>query len=268
MSFHFHKDRQLYFEHQCQNALSYVIPFIEDYKPITETTRVLEIGCGEGGVMKAFIERGAHAVGVELDEIKYERAIRFLEDGLNRGQVRIIKKNIYDADFQDDPSMRFDVIVLKDVIEHIYDQPKLMNLMHIYLKPGGVIFFGFPPWQMPFGGHQQVCQKKWLSRLPWFHLLPRSLYHAVLRGGGEMERTVHVLDEIRDTRITLEQFERYTRQTQYRIVRRTLYLINPIYRYKFGLRPRKQFALLGQLPYLRNYLTTCGYYLLSSDRTR
>jgi 2-polyprenyl-3-methyl-5-hydroxy-6-metoxy-1,4-benzoquinol methylase len=63
--------------------------------------------------------------------------------------------------------------LLKDVIEHIHDQPKLIAWMKSYLAPNGTIFFGFPPWQMPFGGHQQLCRNKVLAKLPYYHLLPR-----------------------------------------------------------------------------------------------
>lgn len=258
MAYHFHQDRTLYFQHQCQNALDYVIPFIETHKPLTQNTQVLEIGCGEGGVLKAFIERGCTGMGVELDDGKFRQAQAFLSEDVEAGNVRLVKKNIHDADFE---QIKFDIIILKDVIEHIHDQPKLMRAMQTYLKTDGVIFFGFPPWQMPFGGHQQMCQNKWLARLPWYHTFPNTLYHGLLRLGGESENTVAWLHDTWKTRITLEQFERYAKMTNYKILNRELYLINPIYRFKFGLKPRRQLGLLN-IPYLRNWLTTCGYYLL------
>ncbi|MGF1532994.1 MAG: class I SAM-dependent methyltransferase [Bernardetiaceae bacterium] len=262
MAYHFHQDRKLYFDHQCQNALEYVIPFVEAKKPFTPGMKVLEIGCGEGGVVQAFALRGCQVTGVELDVPKYEQARVSLEDFISTGQVRLFQKNIYDVDFLNDPESRFDLIVLKDVIEHIHDQPRLMRAMQGYLRPGGMIFFGFPPWHMPFGGHQQICEGGLLSRLPWFHLLPWPLYKAVLRWGKESQETIDSLRDIWETRITIGQFERYARETGYRKVHEKLYLVNPIYRFKFGLAPREQFPLIGKIPYLRNFVTTCGYYLL------
>ncbi|MEY4292671.1 MAG: hypothetical protein RIQ61_1048, partial [Bacteroidota bacterium] len=38
------------------------------------------------------------------------------------------------------------------------------------------------------------------------------------------------------------------------------YLINPIYKYKFGLNARVQFAFIKAIPFVRNFLTTCVYY--------
>ena len=83
-------------------------------------------------------------------------------------------KDIYQVDIEKDLNGLFDIIVLKDVIEHIHDQAKLIGWMKNFLKPGGIVFFGFPPWYMPFGGHQQMCHSK-ISRLPYIHLLPRGI---------------------------------------------------------------------------------------------
>ncbi len=79
----------------------------------------------------------------------------------------------------------FDLIILKDVIEHIHDQDAILSRLRNFLKPGGHIFFGFPPWQMPFGGHQQVLAHRLLSRTPYFHLLPVPLYRGILKAFGE-----------------------------------------------------------------------------------
>jgi hypothetical protein len=66
--------------------------------------------------------------------------------------------------------------------------------------------------------------------------------------------------EIRSTRITIERFERICTEQDYQIKNRQPYLINPIYQWKFGWKPKKQWSLLSRIPYLRNFLTTCIYY--------
>ena len=66
--FEFHGDKKRYFDIQVENTRKYVIPFIDQYKKVTPGTRILEIGCGEAGVLKAFTDIGCVGVGVELDE--------------------------------------------------------------------------------------------------------------------------------------------------------------------------------------------------------
>jgi cyclopropane fatty-acyl-phospholipid synthase-like methyltransferase len=166
--FEFHADRKRYFDIQVMNAEKYVIPFIEEKFPLQPGMRVLEIGCGEGGVLKAFINRGCEGVGVELDAPRIDHANEYLPDDIAAGRLRFVVKDIYLVDTEKDFNGLFDIILLKDVIEHIHDQPKLIGWMKKFLKPGGIIFFGFPPWYMPFGGHQQICKSK-ISRLPYIH---------------------------------------------------------------------------------------------------
>lgn len=261
MALDFHSNKTYYFQMQRDNAADYVIPFIEKTFQLKEGMKVLEIGCAEGGVLLAFLEKGMHGVGVELSESRAKQAAEFLQPYIEKGQAQIFSKNIYDKSFEEMFRGQFDLIVLKDVIEHIHGQPKLMEFMKTYLKPNGKIFFGFPPWQMPFGGHQQVSSSK-LGKMPWLHLFPRAIYRGCLKLFGESKETIAELMDIYTTRISLERFERITKETGYQITSKQLYLINPIYKYKFKLKPRKQFKLLGAIPWLRNFWTTCGYYLI------
>jgi SAM-dependent methyltransferase len=260
--FDFHQDRKRYFEIQYLNAKDYVIPFIEKVFPIKRGFRVLEIGAGEGGVLRAFIEKGCTAVGVELDPRRVEWACGFLWEEIGRGSLHFVEKDIYKTDIEVDLKGKFDLILLKDVIEHIHDQPRLLRLMKSMLLPGGHIFFGFPPWQMPFGGHQQIAHSS-ISRLPYIHLLPLSLYRSILSWKKE---PVADLLEIRETRISIEKFERISREAGYSILTKEHYLINPIYQWKFGWKPRVQFRLIRWIPYVRNFFTTCVYYLIRLEK--
>ncbi|MFZ1496128.1 MAG: methyltransferase domain-containing protein, partial [Saprospiraceae bacterium] len=117
--FEFHADRKTYFRHQKENAQRYVIPFIEAQQALPKLARVLEIGCAEGGVLAAFVAHGCYGVGVELDGQRLAMANDFLSEEVAAEKVKLINKNIYDFDFQQEAGDKFDLIVLKDVIEHI-----------------------------------------------------------------------------------------------------------------------------------------------------
>ncbi len=260
--FEFHADRKRYFDIQVMNAEKYVIPFIEEKFPVKPGMRVLEIGCGEGGVLKAFINKGCEGLGVELDTPRIDDALKFLPDDVAAGRIRFVAKDIYLVDIEKDFSGRFDIIVLKDVIEHIHDQPKLIGWMKNFLNPGGIVFFGFPPWYMPFGGHQQMCRSK-VSKLPYIHLLPRGIYRWILQ---KKKEPVDALMEIRDTGISIERFEKICKKEGYIFLHKRHYLLNPIYEWKFGWKPRKQAALIKAIPFFRNFLTTCVYYIIQTEK--
>lgn len=260
--FDFHKDRRRYFEIQVLNTEKYVLPFIEEKFSINAGMRVLEIGCGEGGVLKAFIDRGCSGVGVELDEPRLVNAREWLKTEIFADKIQFISKNIYDTNATD-LGGAFDLIILKDVIEHIHGQPRLMAYMNTFLKETGTIFFGFPPWQMPYGGHQQICKGKLLSKIPYYHLLPAPIYKWLLKKSGENWQEMM---EIKETGISIEDFERISKDTGYTILNKRHYLINPIYEYKFGWKAREQIGFLQAIPWIRNFFTTCVYYLIIKNK--
>ncbi|MBP9932952.1 MAG: methyltransferase domain-containing protein, partial [Chitinophagaceae bacterium] len=247
---------------QVENARDYVIPFIEQKLQLASGMRVLEVGCGEGGVLKPFFDLGLVTLGVDLDQPRLDLAEDFLSNEISTGKMVFLNQNILEKSFTDQYSGHFDLIILKDVIEHIHGQETFIPFLGTLLRPGGQIFFGFPPWYMPFGGHQQIAKGKWTSKLPWYHLLPMSWYVAILKWGGEGQHAVDSLIDVKQTGISIERFERICKQSGFRIIERQWFLINPIYRFKFGLKPRKQFYLLGLIPFFRNFWTTCAYYTI------
>ncbi|MBA3828427.1 MAG: methyltransferase domain-containing protein [Taibaiella sp.] len=240
----------------------YVMPFIEQTKPIQEGIRVLEIGCGEGGVLAPFADRGCYCVGVDLACHRIEHAQKFFALQIAAGKMNFHCENIYDEPFVNRYAGSFDIIILKDVIEHIPQQEKFVLHLKTFLKSGGQIFFGFPPWYMPFGGHQQVCEHKLTSKLPYYHILPKGIYKRILKMNGEPDHIINELLEIWNTQITIERFEKIIRKSGLKILHKQPYLINPIYRYKFGLKPRKQIGFINAIPYVRDFLTTCVYYMV------
>lgn len=263
MAFDFHKDKQVYFNNQYTNSKEYIVPFTKDFWNSKPNARVLEIGSAEGGVLKAFTELGCTCYGVELMEERTELALQFMAKEVESKQVTFVSKNIYDINPAETFGGKFDLIILKDVIEHIFDQHKFIPKLHEFLNPGGAVFFGFPPWYMPFGGHQQICKNKLLSKLPYYHLLPAFLYKAILKAAGEKPAVVQELLEIKQTGISIERFERLVKQNDFKIHKRTFYLINPIYKQKFGLDAKVQYPFIASIPFIRNFFTTCMYYTIT-----
>jgi 2-polyprenyl-3-methyl-5-hydroxy-6-metoxy-1,4-benzoquinol methylase len=259
MPYDFHENTDLYFDQQRENAHGSILPFVGVSEP---GARVLEIGCGAGGVLKAFAERGARVTGVDLHQPSIDYARRRFAAEAGADSWRFEAQDIYDV-APVDIDGPFDLIVMKDTIEHIHDQRRLFERLGAFLAPSGRLFFAFPPWQMPFGGHQQICRHPALMRLPYFHLLPARAYEAILRRAGEPPETVDALLEIKETGISIERFERIAGDTGHRIAARKLYLVNPMYQYRYGLAPREQVAALAGVPVLRDFLTTSAYYLVA-----
>ena len=254
-----HSNLEQYFNEQARTTERFVIPYINNIRRVEPSQRVLEIGCSMGGNLVPFLSLGCTCMGVDLSASSIELGEKLFANNPHRGQLTLIIDDIYNRSEADG---KFDIIIMRDVIEHIHDQDKFMGFVHRFMAPGAVFFLAFPPWYNPFGGHQQICSNKWLSKLPYFHLLPVFLYKSILKMGGESDSKIDALLEIKQTGISLERFERLAKKHGYSISQKTHYLINPNYETKFGLKPRKQFALIQNIPFLRNFITTAGYYAL------
>ncbi|MBK9221077.1 MAG: methyltransferase domain-containing protein [Saprospiraceae bacterium] len=260
--FDYHADKQRYFEMQYLTARDFIIPFIKQLRSFKSEDRILEIGCAEAGVLKAFVEEHLFCFGIDLSPSRIETAKQFQQEAFDLGKIKFLSKNVYDIELLKDLGGPFDIIVLKDVIEHIPNQERFIPVLKQFLKPDGLIFFGFPPWQMPFGGHQQMSSSRILSKLPWYHLLPKSIYKFILKSGGQDPATLTELLEIKETGISIERFESIITQNNLKIEQRILFLTNPIYKFKFNLEPRQVPWLLAKIPILRNFYTTAAYYVI------
>ena len=254
-----HTNRKKYFDEQVFTTEKYVIPFIGKTIIIDENLSVLEIGCGEGGNLKPFLDIGCKVTGVDLSEKKIENGKHFFSDHPHRNNLSLLAEDIYYSKALE----QYDLIIMRDVIEHIHDQAKFMNYVKKYLKQGGMFFLAFPPWYNPFGGHQQICESKVLSKLPYYHILPRSVYGGILKLFNEQKDRIESLLEIKDTRITIERFQKILSDNNYMIEKKFFYFINPNYEIKFGLKPRKQSSIISSIPLLRNFVTTSCYYVIS-----
>lgn len=259
--FDFHKDKKRYFEMQYTTSKEYILPFIGKYLDLSKKMEVLELGCAEAGVLKAFTNLGHKCTGIELSEGRIKLAEQFLSEELEKGLIRFNTSNLFDLTPGTDGHL-YDLIILKDVIEHIPDQEAFIPYLSKFLKPNGVIFFGFPPWLMPFGGHQQLCRNKYLKKMPWIHLLPKFIYSSLLKMGESEPKVITELLEIHDTGITIERFNRICINSNHKMIAKKYWLFNPIYEWKFNLSPKEVPTPLHLLPYVRDFYTTAYYALV------
>lgn len=253
-----HQDPSAYFQESAASCRASYLPYLLEHTPLRPgpDCRVLEVGCGLGGNLSVFAALGCPCTGVELHGPTTEEARRlFAQAGLTG---EFLSCDI----FAYCPDRTFDLILLHDSFEHIPHKPRLLAHLRSLLSDKGLMYFAFPAWQMPFGGHQQMARSRLLSHFPYIHLLPRPLFRGLFRACGESASTVQAFLDIRDTRVTVESFERLLPAAGLGLLHRTLWLINPHYQAKFGLKPRKLPAFLACLPYLRNFFTTSCFYLV------
>jgi len=103
--------------------------------------KILDIGCGNGELVAAFVEESYDAIGVEPDANAFE-AIKVNPDL----KERLISCGIEELENSNHPALKkpFDLIVLQDVLEHLYDPLSAIELLLHKLKDDGYIYIGIP----------------------------------------------------------------------------------------------------------------------------
>lgn len=165
----------------------YVVDTLRRYAEFSPSgKRVLDIGCGDAGVLIAFAEEGARCAGIELDEKSLARAaVRAEEHGVEID----LRSGIAEA--LPWPDASFDLVILDNVLEHVTDRPKTLDEIHRVLAPGGLLYMVTPK---PFSAYSLWNDPHY--DLAGLVLMPRRMqiwYFEKLRGGGEGTYDVGVI---------------------------------------------------------------------------
>ena len=218
-----HTERKIYFRESSNTSREFYIPYIEQVHDISGRERILEVGCGEGGNLYPFSQLGCRVTGLDIASCRVEEARQYFRENHSDG-------SFLQGDFLEVP---------------VPDRE------------------AFPAWQMPFGGHQQICRNRAASKIPFVHLLPYPWYAFFLRHVAcEKADTVHELLDIRKCRTSIECFESVMESCRYHVLNRQLWLVNPHYKQKFHLHPRKLSPFVSRIKYLRDFFSTSCFYLL------
>jgi hypothetical protein len=109
------KHHHPYFDTQLAITRENLIPFIESYISLPPGSRILEIGCKEGAVLKGFIEKGHITVGIEEGEEWIRDGMTWMKDEVKNGRLRFIAGNIFDLSVTQLEGT-FRLIIIKDMI--------------------------------------------------------------------------------------------------------------------------------------------------------
>ena len=232
--------------------------FLADFLEIDDFAgkSVLEVGPAEAGLLQFFHSRGASCTGIELSPLRFAHS-QMLND---TSGIRLVAGDICDpSSYHDALSGTFDVVVIRDVIEHIDDKPAALRNMLSLLSAVGKLFISFPPRYCPFAGHQQTVKNP-ICKIPYLHLLPNGLYAPYLRLMGHPSSGIEYLLATKRTRISLRKMERLFGSTGFDLEKRGLYFFRPAYRFRFRLPTFRN--PLSWLPGFREVFTNGALYVL------
>ena len=116
---------------------------------------VLDLGCGDGAVVRLLEERGYEAFGCDVYD-----DFSLMRDTRSTHQLREITFSPYRLPFDDG---QIDAVVSTQVMEHVQNKEETLVEIRRVLKPGGVTAHVFPSkWHLPFEPHIHTPLASWL----------------------------------------------------------------------------------------------------------
>ncbi|MCL2352838.1 MAG: class I SAM-dependent methyltransferase [Firmicutes bacterium] len=109
-----------------------ILDYVKDALP--ERARVLEIGCGAGGILEPFAESGCEALGVDIGG-------EYLEIGGSKG---LDLRNMRSGSLLETDENSFDLIILSHAAEHFLDIPGEFGVVRRLLRDGGRVYVEVP----------------------------------------------------------------------------------------------------------------------------
>ena len=214
--------------------------------------KVLDVGCGDGGFVSVFGEAGAIAAGVEVKDFGWPKT----------DKVSYFVQDVTAPDATAKLGTNYDLIILRDVIEHIplhkkkYFLKSLQNFAHSRTR----LMVTFPPFYSPFGLHQQVFCTSILRKVPFLSCLPKPLLRIVLTSFRESAETREKLIEIQDCRMTIGKFMKLVHQLRFSIDKEKYFQVRPSHEIRYGWQMRE--TRMNNIPLLREVLILGTVYLL------
>src|SRR6266404_7262065 len=127
--------------------------------------RLLDLGCGWGGVVLHAASQGANAFGIEPEKDRVTIAQELIKEaGSDSAEVRqgVGEELPY-------PSTTFDIVTSYQVLEHVRDPATVIAEVARVLKPGGLFHFATPNYMSFWEPHYKIfwlpLMPKWLGRV-------------------------------------------------------------------------------------------------------
>ncbi len=136
---------------------------------------ILDIGCAEGRLLRAFLQFGCECYGIEHSSYPEERfldcdRIKYLTGGLDSFELK---------------KESFDIIIMWHVLEHMDDPLRVLSIIHDLLRPDGIFILAVPNFSSP---ETKIFKDRWFHLdIPWhkYHFTEKSLRYLIVKNDFE-----------------------------------------------------------------------------------
>lgn len=248
-----------YFDYELDLGKDVVTGFLKNAGLSLDNKSVLDIGCGEGGILAGLAETYEfRGLGIDYDGEMISKARPVPGSVFRQG-------DFFTYEFDE----KYDFILLRDVLEHCGNPRQMLNKIATLLRPEGFVYITYTPYLSPFGGHQHNGSGLF-SNAPFIHVLPEPLFLALIKPKGNLYKEsgylINDLKQIRETWLTTGKVKGFCREAGLSIDSSRAYFVRPDYKYKFGL-PTIPHPSFFPVNTLSDIFCTCVEMLLSPAET-
>jgi len=115
--------------------LNFIIEILQ--KRLPSGAEVLDVGCGNGVISRSLGEKGFTVKGIDVSEKAIARARELNKSPNVRFEVVSAEELVADGH-------RFHAVICSEVLEHLNDPGKLLNVLHQLLDVGGALIVTVP----------------------------------------------------------------------------------------------------------------------------
>ena len=247
-----------YWGYQFKLGQTSIVPYLKKYGAFGKDISAMEIGSAEGGVLHTFILNGVkEAIGTDIAQNRLDMGKKISQ--IMDLKVEYYNHNIINEEIPEEWIDSFDLVLLRDVIEHLDDTFVALDKIRKIIKPGGKLFVTFPPYHSPFGGHQHTVYSKG-GKIPYIHLLPNWIFYKLISKGSPED--IGEVKRLQKIKLTTKKFETSLIKAGFSISKKDYYFLRPVFKMKFGL-PSLKLTPISFLPFIKKFFTMEASYILT-----
>ena len=250
-----------YWNYQQILAEDYYIPYLLNKGKVSQlnTKSIIDIGCGNGGFINAIsteLKNSSDCLSLGIDI----KSFKTWKDKSTPFKVHNILK-----DSNKDYKNKFDLVILRDVIEHIPNQfkQKFIQTARDFMSTDGKMLITFPPYLSPFGLHQQAIMKSFLKKVPYLSILPKSTLEKLITKFESKDTWIEA-EEIIDSAMTINGFKKLINEAKLSVFNQRFFTIRPSHEIRYNVKSFQ--SPLGNVPLIREFFILGTCYLLKKDR--